>query len=363
MKERIIGIDWIRAAACLSVVWVHSIARVKSIYELPGLSYEFLLLIQMVFIFATPMFVMISIYILSYTYKDIAPQGFWKKRFLYILIPYFSISFISAFYYNLVNGFSFEYMGAILYRYIILSGWNGYFILIIFQLYFLHFLFNRYSHKVNPYFVTAIAVVINILYNYIVSYLPPPHESLELLWRQYGRVFFPGWIAFFIVAYYAGRYAIQWKSFLRKAGPGIVVLALLSMFYGFYNVAADNYTVISSRRNDVLFYTIFLFLSFLYLTASFKSVPWVVKIVSKYSFSIYLLHLLFIDVFARFQPFTLSATAYGILAFIFSTLASIGFSWIVKHIPGSAMIIGVIDRKKSSGKKKKPLEEMTARSS
>ncbi|MDG5471590.1 acyltransferase family protein [Jeotgalibacillus sp. ET6] len=363
MKERIVGIDWIRAAACLSVVWVHSIARVKGLYELPAFSYDLAVLIQMAFIFATPMFVMISIYILSYTYQDTAPKGFWKKRFMYIFIPYLSISFISAFYYNLVNGFSLEYTGAILYRYILMSGWNGYFILIIFQLYFLHFLFNRYSHKVNPYLMTALAIVINILYNYYVSFLPAPHESLEVLWVQYGRVFFPGWIAFFIVAYYAGRYALQWKKFLRKAGPGIIVLALFSMVYGFYNVIADNYIVVSSRRNDVLFYTIFLFLSLIYLTASFKTVPAVIKVVSKYSFPIFLLHLLFIDFYARFQPFDLSATAYGVFAFLFSTLGSIGFSWVVKHIPGSGMIIGNIDRKKSGSKPKKPVEEMTARSS
>ena len=348
MKERVIGIDWIRAIACLSVVWVHSITRVTSMYEMSTTSLQIAKLVQLTFIFATPMFVMISIYILSYSYKDSAPKGFWKKRILYILIPYFTISVLYSLYYNLITGFSFEYFAGMLRQYILLSGWSGYFILIIFQFYILHFLFNRYQHKVNPYFISAIAIVINILYNYYVSFLPPPNEALELLWHQYGRLLFPGWIAFFVVAYYAGRYTKQWKNFLSKAGPGLIVMTLFLLLYSYYNEYVGNLMVVSSRRNDILLYTIFLFLSFLYITASFKTVPVLVKLISKYSFAIYLLHFMFIDIFARFQPFELSAIAFAVLAFFFAVISCIVFAWIVKWIPKSSLLIGLIPRKKSS---------------
>jgi len=346
MRERIIGMDWIRAFACLSVVWIHSISRTVKIYELPASSIKIAQLVQLTFIFATPMFVMISIYILSYSYKEVAPKGFWKKRILYILMPYFTISILYALYMNIINEFSLEYFLAITTQYILQIGWSGYFILIIFQFYILHFLLNRFHHKVNPYFITALAIVINILYNYYVNYLPPPHESLKILWYQYGRVLFPGWVAFFIVAYYAGRYVKQWNKFLIKAGPGIIVLALFALLYSFYNLLEGNLMVISSRRNDILLYTILLFLSLLYMTSSLKTVPWLVKLISKYSFPIFLLHIMFIDIFARFQPFELSALAFGVLVFFFVIISCILFSWIIKWIPGSALLIGLIDRGK-----------------
>ncbi|WP_166786689.1 acyltransferase family protein [Jeotgalibacillus salarius] len=339
VKERIAGIDWLRAFACLSVVWVHSISRALVTYDLPESSIEMARLLQITFIFATPMFVMMSEYILSYSYPNRTPNEFWKKRILYILIPYFTIPFVYAGYFGLLGTFTWEAISDRAFNYILFASWHGYFILIIFQFYVLHFIFNRFNKYLNPYLLISLSILITMGYNMFFKTFSSPGGNWDLLWNHYGIILFPGWLAFFTIAYFAGRHAIEIKPFLKKAGPGFIVLTCIALLYCIYNVM-DGVTGISSRRNDVLIYTILLFMSVLSISVYIKKVPYLIKVISKYSFAIYLLHMMLLQVYARYLPYELSVSAFTITAFVFGVISSIAISWLLKWIPGSQFLIG-----------------------
>ncbi|WP_227394329.1 acyltransferase family protein [Jeotgalibacillus aurantiacus] len=344
-KERITGIDWIRAFACLSVVWIHAVTQVLANYDLPIPSVEIAKLSQMAFIFATPMFVMISEYLLSYSYQSKAPQGFWKKRILYILVPYFTMATAYAVFNTLLNTMTIESFLNAMRSFIFFAGWHGYFIIIIFQFYVLHFIFNKYILKYNPYFVTAISLAINIAFLHYFRMTESPGGAIfDAIWQSYARVMFPAWIVFFVIAYYAGRYSGEWMAFIRRAGSGILLMAVMAMLFIFYNVVEGHYIVVSSRRVDVLFYTVLVFLTGLYLTTYIKGVPKFIKLISKYSFSIYLLHMMVLILFSRYLPIELPALVFGITAFIIGTFGSIVLAWMIKKIPGSSLLIGQVDR-------------------
>ena len=84
--------------ACLSVVFIHAITRTKVAYELPDSTVTFYETIQMMIMYATPMFVLISEVILSHVYKESLPKRlFQEKTILYFSAIYshsISIRFI-----------------------------------------------------------------------------------------------------------------------------------------------------------------------------------------------------------------------------------------------------------------------------
>lgn len=340
-RERIAGIDWLRAFACLSVVWIHSISRALVNYDLPEASVQIAQILQIAFIFATPMFVMMSEYILGYSYPDRIPNGFWKKRVMYILIPFFTIPFVYATYYGLIGTFTWEAISSRAFDYILYARWHGYFILIIFQFYVLHFLFNRIHKYLNPYLMISLSIMITMGYNLYFKNYSSPGGNWDLIWNHYGIIFFPGWLAFFTVAYFAGRHAGSIKPFLKKAGPGFILLTLIALLYCIYNVIEGGISI-SSRRNDVLIYTILLFMSVLSVSIYINKIPFLIKVISKYSFAIYLLHMLLLHFYARYLPYDVSFTVFTLCAFAFGLTSSIVISWILKWIPGSQFLIGQI---------------------
>ncbi|MBM7578091.1 acyltransferase family protein [Jeotgalibacillus terrae] len=347
-KARVIGIDYIRAMACLSVVLIHTASQVLMNFDLPASTVEIAKLTQMTFIFATPIFVMISEFLLSYSYHNSPPKGFWKKRISFIFIPYITMSIAYGLFYMILNAGDFSYFLRVVENYIIAARWHGYFILIIFQFYLLHFLFNRYIHRFNPYLVTALSLALNIAYLHFFRVASAAGGLLDgIVWVTNTRIFFPGWLIFFVIAYFAGRYITEWMIFLKKAGSAIVILALMSWLFVLYNVIEGHYIVIVSSRVDVLFYTIFVFLGGLYVTSYLKGIPGPIKLISKYSFSIYLLHMMFLVLFTNFVPFDLKASIFAPAAFVFSIAGSITTAYLIKRIPGSAYLIGQVDRKTS----------------
>ncbi len=127
MKE----VYWLRVIACLSVVLTHAVSRVITDFSLSGdirVGYRTL---QMLLLYGTPMFVLISTIVMTHAYQDKIPKGFLIKRVKYIFIPYIVMSLFYAGdkYYrfnwslaDLVTEFGYNLIGQ----------WHGYFVLIIF---------------------------------------------------------------------------------------------------------------------------------------------------------------------------------------------------------------------------------------
>lgn len=95
-KERLPQLDTFRALAILGVIHVH--ATSAAVFESVDLKAFYLInFLNVFFRYGTPAFIMLSSFVLFYNYYDRPLTGklvggFYKKRILYILLPYFLIS-------------------------------------------------------------------------------------------------------------------------------------------------------------------------------------------------------------------------------------------------------------------------------
>lgn len=168
--------------------------------------------------------------------------------------------------------------------------------------------------------------------------LPNPMFGLE--WIP-----FPGWLFYFCLAYYCG---VNYQQFITRlhrfkyAVYGLVLISaatLLSNSYvGFFEP--------SSKRPDVVLYTIsIVFLCFL-LFSKVKSVPPFVAVISQYSFTIYLLHGYFLGISVllwgqlKDYPFFVGTIIISALAIAGSIL----LSWLANHYKYGYMFVGKINR-------------------
>lgn len=196
----------LRSMACLGIVFLHSFAR--SFLE----TNEIVNSMNLLFTFATPTFVFISIFILARSYPDQLPINFWGKRVKYVLFPYLlfgtfyagskglevalssDISFVRAF-------------GSFLWRHILLGDYHGYFILIILQFYVLYYFFHSHLKKWSPKVVLPVAFLITSAYLGFFNFVPPVQTPVgEYIWAKLYWIPFLGWLFYFTLAYYCGRY-------------------------------------------------------------------------------------------------------------------------------------------------------------
>src|SRR5690625_809265 len=91
----------LRALACLSIVTLHTINQVVWLDNGNG-SLDFALeSISGLLSFGTPTFVLISIILLGYAYPDELPNGFYKKRFKFIFVPFLVMALFYGVIFNL----------------------------------------------------------------------------------------------------------------------------------------------------------------------------------------------------------------------------------------------------------------------
>ncbi|WP_078427461.1 acyltransferase family protein [Alkalihalobacterium alkalinitrilicum] len=220
---------WLRIIACLSVVLTHAASRVISDFSLTGDIRVVYRTLQMILLYGTPMFVLISTIVMTHAYKENIPKGFLYKRIKYILVPYFIMAAFYAgdkFYrFNWTfNDFAKE-LG-----YNLIGQWHGYFILIIFQFYLLHLLFVKYLSRFNATHVLMISFVISVgywasFYFYFIDYVN--HSSYLTLF--FSRILFVGWLFYYVVAYYCGRNYERFVEVLNRNWLFIMLGTILSL--------------------------------------------------------------------------------------------------------------------------------------
>lgn len=358
MKRTMINeIFLIRAVACLCVVLIHSMTMTQHNYELFRLTDELMYMFKLTIMFATPVFVMISEFLLSYSYPDKLPKAFWKKRILYILVPYIVMAVIYSAYPLLVGtGFTWGRFMELFFEKGFLGLWHGYFVLIIFQFYALHFLLKKYFDRFNPFLMIGISLVINMFYLAIYNFSWFHDLSFVSALRPYYKLPFLGWIFYFTVAYYAGKNIDVFLSFIQKykyyllAGAALTGMVPLLMRYNHI------YSVVSSKRFDVVLYTFFIFCLLYLIARQLKKTPTIVMWISSSSYGIYLLHPLFqfntID-FLQSMPFYTNFGVHILLLFIMGVGGPVLVTYLLNKVPYGALIVGKFNAPKSSA----PLKE------
>ncbi|WP_078378828.1 acyltransferase family protein [Sutcliffiella halmapala] len=343
MRNQITEIYWIRVLACLSVVFIHVLTRIYNNFELNEFTNTMLKTIQVFFMFATPMFVMIFEVVLASVYSKNLPKNFIKKRFLYLLMPFITVPFLYGIYYKIVNHLSWEEFRIALIENILLATWHGYFIIIILQFVVIHTVYVKWLHHVKVWKMLVITFIINGVYLYLVNFQIEAFPTFMQNWFSLVRVPFFGWIFYFTVAYYVGRNLREIKKHRAWGLPFSVMTTIICGYTIFLVFKTGLLIEVSSMRLDIILYTISLFFVFLYTFSYIQRIPKLIRFINNYSFPIYLLHFLAFNIGDLILP-ELPVGIYGISMFIMGILFSVWMAKIINILPIGQFIVGKVNK-------------------
>ncbi|KHF41723.1 acyltransferase family protein [Halalkalibacter okhensis] len=346
---------WLRIIACLSVVLIHAASRVLADYSVAGDERVVYRTLQVMLLYGTPMFILISTMVMTHAYKDDIPKGFLKRRMKYILIPYFVMATFYAGdkYYRFHWTFT-EFAREVLYNFT--GQWHGYFILIIFQFYLIHLLFVKYIKKFKPTYVLMVSFLISIgywlsLYFHFIDYVA--HSSYLTLF--FSRIVFVGWLFYYVVAYYCGRHYERFVKWLNQHGKLILIGVMASFGFVQYIYHSGILMRVTSARFDLIPYTILLFFFLFLFVSKRKQVPQWVASFSGYSFGIYLLHPFVQTVVSRRFPFNeTTELSYLMVQFVAGVLIPIFLINLISQLPIGEFVVGKVPKKKVIGETKWP---------
>ena len=119
---------------------------------------------QLLLLYATPMFVFISEFLLAKQYKTKVKDGFFKQKLLTLGIPYIIINLGLAYVYGHPKNFE-DYMDSVVFM-MFHGGTLTYFIVIIFQFYLLHIVFAKHLVKLNPIKLVIYSLILHFILGY-----------------------------------------------------------------------------------------------------------------------------------------------------------------------------------------------------
>lgn len=344
-------IDFLRSIACLSVVLLHSIKYSigfdVDVESLDTTSYV-LVVISGLLAFGTPTFIVISEILLSYSYPYKIPNNFYGKRLKVILIPFVSM----AFFYAVVIWYKTPGEIPINFLYNLMGNYHGWFVLTIFQFYLLHHLFTKFFYKHSMSKVLIVTFLINLVYLSFFNLYESSssNDFISYFWRRGYWIPFIGWLFYFSIAYYLGKNYHKCLYLLKKYKVWIYLLLPFSIgiVIAFNNILPS--AEFGSKRFDMVFLTFNVIAIVLLLTSNVKKLPSIVKLISRYSFSIYLLHWFFLLV--QFKIFDFTGFDFGhyniLFYFITCIVGSITTSYVINRFRIGKYIVGNTGEKHSS---------------
>ena len=328
--------EWslLRVIACLSVVFLHSTSQIGFVMDPPDMKYyDFF---RIILCYATPTFIVLSEIILANRYKKGLPRGFFGKRFRYVYIPFLIFAIIDSFvgkYLSpdalLVNQ---------IFLNIFLGTYAGYFVLIIMQFYFLHYLVLRY--KISMKILFPISLIVMFYHLYLINSSPSPVES-----DLYLKLPFTAWFGYFTIALIIGRNYEKIAEKLREYKWYTLLGIIISIFIIFINYQLGN-QVVYSRRFDLFP---------LVISISCAVIAWgqlipnykIINLISNYSFPIYLIHWQVQRLIAPHITSYFNSTFNSVLVlFVLSLFVSIILIKIISLLPFGKFIVGNVKSRK-----------------
>jgi probable poly-beta-1,6-N-acetyl-D-glucosamine export protein len=338
LRTTVNEIYWLRCIACLTVVFIHAITSGLEwfTYDSSESMRNGLYAVQMGLMYGTPTFIFISEFLFAKNYADRVPKGFLKTRVKALLIPYVSMGMVFAFFFNRDGTFESFIIQCV--NNIFLGQFVGYFILIIFQFYILHILFYKQLSKWSPKKVLPISFIINALYLALFNFYPSPEGPVfEYMWDRGHWLLFGGWIFYFTLGFYCGKYYEELKQFLHKNQIVVCILPIVFLMAVIKLRELGLPDVISSKRIDVIFYTTSIIFLIMLVSSKIQRIPKFVLFISKYSFNIYLIHHLIVWKLGRMSYDIFVHIAW---VFIFTLIVSIIIAVIFSKIPYGYFIVG-----------------------
>lgn len=338
-------IDKLRAWAIIGVVTIHVTSYFMFISE-----FSYLPIVMagadIYAHFAVPLFVLISGLVLGIKYSgDFSVKEFYKKRIHRIMIPYliWSAVYISISDYKGVSNILFK----------LLSG-SGYYHLwyffLIFQLYFL-FPFIRKFLKNKSIFIILILLVFQIAFN-------------QLQYQEYGSKyatvfferFFLSHLFYFCLGIWIADNIKKVEVFLSKFSPSaqiamLIICIIISYKYSYRwldnSNDSDVFNLSRLLENIILpFIFIITFINLTYISYKIKSdkISNLLNVLSKYSFGIYLSHVLFLKFIVQILnkvSITQDNIVFYFITFIGTMALSVIFCYIIEKTILSKPLLGI----------------------
>lgn len=339
-KSPINEIFFLRGISCLAVVLVHSLNVSAINYQdnMSGISNMLIGILRMAALFGTPTFIFISEFLLAKSYSDRIPPNFIGKRVKLILFPYVSMALFYAAFEFFKNDLNFWNETI---KNVFLAGYHGYFIVIIFQFYFLHIFFVKHINKYSPKIVILVSFIINAAYLGFFNFVKPfdfPYATY--IWERLSWLPFLGWIFYFSLAFYAGKYRDTFKKLLYRHSKKLIILPVFALLIVVIMRYLNLPDISSSKRLDMIFYTTSMIFLIVYLSSFFKTPPRILVFISQYSFGIYLLH----PFFQLMLPYNsaLNVWLYIVIAFIIGVAMPVITTYILNKFTFGKYIVGKI---------------------
>lgn len=320
--------DYIRALAMICIIAIHSTDLLLLDAKTYNTQWWFGTLIQLVVRIGLPIFFMISGALILNSNNDNIIE-FYKKRFFKIVIPLIVYSFIYLFVFKYrFDIFNFRnFLDSIK---LILSNnvcYHLWFVYTILGIYictpFIKVMINNLKDK-----QLFILIVILMTFRFVYTYLPPFGINIGI-----NSIVFDGWVFYFILGHFITRDSTQ-KYFKIIIGLGIISFIVSIFILRFFQNLNLN---IFDFAPTMLFITSSIFILFeknktkinekryFYSTISF---------ISKYSYSIYLIHALVLSKIVN-EKLGINALTYN---FILGSILTIVLTFLI-----SAILAFIID--------------------
>ncbi|WP_422123873.1 acyltransferase family protein [Planococcus sp. X10-3] len=334
-------INIIRAMMCLAIVGTHAISNYLRNIEVDQVAYDqYILWIRFALLCSTPIFILLSETLISKNYPDGLRKGFFTKRVRYILIPYLLVGLIVS--YRSSGGDLAKFMDVIMLK-VVYGQWYGFFVIVIFQFYILHWLIGKYLARINPIAPIVISFAISFAHVYGYAHITAYQEFILNEYPLWYKTHIFMWLFYFIVAFYIGQYYEQLVNFLTNKIWIPLLMAVSSFGIIVYNYTQMDYTRISSERYDMLLYSVSAFFLLVALIRKFNFTSQTLVLFSNFSFFIYLTHMIFLPYFVRLSmTFGENFFAY-VISMTFLTVSScIGVAFLLYQSPITRYITGKI---------------------
>lgn len=334
-------LTYARAIFCLIIVGVHILSRYLNDVELQDHNRMIVVTFQILILFGTPCFIILSESLISMVYKDKLPKNFLVKRFKYIMIPYFSIG--TFYVYSKYKLGSYEESFWQLFKENLLIGdWDGWFVMAIFQFYILHLIFHKILSKANPIIMIVISFVISLTH----SYLMYNNDAYSNWWNDFYPLFHRTnilyWLFYFVFGYYLGKYYNEVLSFMEKKLKWLVVSLVILALSIIYSIYQNDVTFVQSNRYDIILYSSLVFIFVLVISKKLSKFNIsILFFIGEISFFIYLTHKIMLYYMAKYTfHFIDQFFMYNITTYIFALSLSVGLAVVLSFLPFSRFIIG-----------------------
>lgn len=338
--ERKIELTYARAIFCITIVIVHCLTGLVNdphITSFEKISFSF---VQVILLFATPCFIILSEILLGMRYSNNIPKNFLLKRMKFILIPYVLFGLFVTFKLFLGDDSNKSFLDIFI-SIVIKGNFFGWFVIVIFQFYILHRLFYKLLSKANPAFVLITTFIISFAHSYLMYY----STSYLEFWGFYplfNRTIILYWLFYFVVGFYFGKYYDTVIQFLKRHLIWLILIWILAILYMAFNFFYLGVYLNESNRFDLVLFSAVSFVFIVYfskLLAKFNLV--FIFLISEISFFIYLSHQIIVDAISRsLASFVTLPIPFLIINTIFTLGFCIGLAVILSFIPYVRMIVG-----------------------